>query len=62
MFEAFKDKYTSVRCDIISKNGDDKTLCTECCIFAGKKVCDLINKFPFERKEKTSFKKINHSF
>lgn len=44
MFEAFKDKYTSVRCDIISKNGEDKTPCTECCVFAGKKVCDLINK------------------
>lgn len=42
LFNKFKDKYSSVRCDVISKNGDDKSLCTECCLFAGDVVSDLI--------------------
>lgn len=44
LFNVFKDKYGSVTCGSISKNGEDKSPCVECCVFAGKKVCDLLNK------------------
>lgn len=42
LFEQFKDKYTSVRCDIISKKGEDKTPCVECCLYAADIVVDLL--------------------
>ena len=42
LFEKFKDRYNSVRCDIISKKGEDKTPCVECCLYAGDIVADLL--------------------
>ncbi|MCQ2972633.1 MAG: C-GCAxxG-C-C family protein [archaeon] len=42
LFNDFKEEYTSVRCDIISKNGEDKSPCAECCVFAAEKVMDLL--------------------
>lgn len=42
LFEKFQDKYESVTCGKISKNGEDKTLCTECCVYAGEVVSDLL--------------------
>lgn len=42
LFNDFKEEYDSVTCGIISKNGEDKSPCVECCVFAGKKVCDLL--------------------
>lgn len=44
LFEAFKDKYGSVECGIISKNGDDKSNCLGCCLFISNKVVDLLDK------------------
>lgn len=42
LFNAFKKKYGSVTCGFVSKNGEDKSPCVECCVFAGEKVCDLL--------------------
>lgn len=43
IFNSFKEEYGTVRCDIISKNGEDKTPCVDCCVFIAHKVADLIN-------------------
>lgn len=42
LFNAFQDKYESVKCGDISKNGEDKSPCVEVCLFAGNKVCELL--------------------
>ena len=42
LFNDFKQEYSSVRCDIICKNGEDKSPCVECCVFAAEKVMDLL--------------------
>lgn len=42
LFEKFKNEYTSVRCDIISKKGKDKTPCVECCVYAANIVADSL--------------------
>ena len=41
LFETFKDEYGSVCCGVISKNGDDKSPCVDCCVFIANKVADL---------------------
>ena len=43
IFNAFKEEYGTVRCDIISKNGDDKSPCVDCCVFISNKVADLLD-------------------
>lgn len=42
LFNKFQEKYGSVTCGAITNKGEDKTLCTECCVFAGETVFDLI--------------------
>ena len=41
IFNAFKEEYGTVRCDIISKKGEDKSPCVDCCVFIANKVADL---------------------
>lgn len=43
IFHAFKEEYGTVRCDIISKNGEDKSPCVDCCVFIAKKVAELLD-------------------
>ena len=43
IFNAFKEEYGTVRCDIISKNGEDKSPCVDCCVFIANKVSDLLD-------------------
>ncbi|OWT33805.1 oxidoreductase [Methanobrevibacter sp. 87.7] len=42
LFNDFQNKYGSVKCGDISKNGEDKSPCVEVCLFAGDKVCELL--------------------
>ena len=39
-----KEEYGTVRCDIISKKGEDKSPCVDCCVFIANKVADLLDK------------------
>lgn len=41
-FNRFQDKYSSVTCGVISKNGEDKSPCVECCKYAGETLIDLL--------------------
>ena len=43
IFNTFKEEYDTVRCDIISKNGADKSPCVDCCVFIANKVADLLD-------------------
>lgn len=43
IFNTFKEEYGTVRCDIISKNGADKSPCVDCCVFIANKVADLLD-------------------
>ena len=43
IFNTFKEEYGTVRCDIISKNGEDKSPCFDCCVFIANKVADLLD-------------------
>ena len=43
IFNTFKEEYGTVRCDIISKNGEDKSPCVDCCVFIAKKVAKLLD-------------------
>ena len=43
-FNAFNEEYGTVRCDIISKNGEDKSPCVDCCVFIANKVADILDK------------------
>ena len=43
IFNSFKEEYGTVRCDIISKNGEDKSPCVDCCVFIADKVADLLD-------------------
>lgn len=42
LFNSFKEEYSSVRCDVISKNGEDKSFCVECCVFAAEQLMNLL--------------------
>ena len=43
IFEAFKKEYGSVCCGKLTNNGDDKSICVDCCVFIADKVADLID-------------------
>ena len=43
LFETFKDEYGSVCCGVISKNGDDKSPCVDCCVFIADKLAELLD-------------------
>ena len=43
IFNSFKEEYGTVRCDIISKNGEDKSPCVDCCVFIADKVADRLD-------------------
>ena len=43
IFNSFKEEYGTVRCDIISKKGEDKSPCVDCCVFIADKVADLLD-------------------
>lgn len=43
IFNSFKEEYGTVRCDKISKNGEDKSPCVDCCVFIAKKVNELLD-------------------
>ena len=43
IFNTFKEEYGTVRCDIISKNGEDKSPCVDCCVFIANNVADLLD-------------------
>ncbi|MBQ9026220.1 MAG: C_GCAxxG_C_C family protein [Methanobrevibacter sp.] len=43
IFNTFKEEYGTVRCDKISKNGEDKSPCVDCCVFIANKVADLLD-------------------
>ena len=43
IFNEFKEEYGTVRCDKISKNGEDKSPCVDCCVFIANKVADLLD-------------------
>lgn len=42
IFNSFKEEYGTVRCDKISKNGEDKSPCVDCCVFIANKVADIM--------------------
>lgn len=43
IFNTFKEEYGSVCCGPISKNGEDKSPCVDCCVFIANKVADLLD-------------------
>lgn len=43
IFNEFKEEYGTVRCDIISKKGEDKSPCVDCCVFIANKVADILD-------------------
>ena len=42
LYDAFKEEYVSPQCGVISKNGDDKSPCVDCCVFAANEVIKLL--------------------
>lgn len=42
LYEKFKEEYESVQCGIISKNGEDKSPCVDCCVYAANEVIKLL--------------------
>lgn len=42
LYNAFKEEYGSVCCGVISKNGEDKSLCVDCCVFIAKKLNEIL--------------------
>ena len=43
LFNTFKEEYGSVCCGIISKNGEDKSPCVDCCVFIANKLNKLLD-------------------
>lgn len=43
IFNTFKDEYGTVRCDLITDGGKDKSPCVDCCLFIANKVADLLD-------------------
>ena len=43
IFNTFKEEYGTVRCDLITDNGKDKSPCVDCCVFIANKVADLLD-------------------
>ena len=42
LFNSFKEEYGTVRCDKISKKGEDKSPCVDCCVFIANVLADII--------------------
>lgn len=42
LYDAFKKEYGSVQCSIISKNGEDKSPCVDCCVYAANEAIKLL--------------------
>ena len=42
LYDAFKKEYGSVQCGIISKNGEDKSPCVDCCVYAANEAIKLL--------------------
>ena len=43
IFNTFKEEYGSVCCGKLTNNGDDKSICVDCCVFIANKVADLLD-------------------
>lgn len=43
LFETFKAEYGTVCCGTMTNNGDDKSVCVDCCVFIAKKLADLLD-------------------
>ena len=43
IFNTFKEEYGTVRCDLITDHGKDKSPCVDCCVFIANKVADLLD-------------------
>ena len=43
IFNTFKNKYGSVRCGKLTNNGEDKSICVDCCVFIANKVSNLLD-------------------
>lgn len=41
LYNSFKEEYNSVCCGKITNNGEDKSLCVDCCVFIANKLVDL---------------------
>ena len=44
IFNTFKEEYGSVCCGKLTNNGDDKSICVDCCVMIANKVSDLLDK------------------
>ena len=42
LYNTFKAEYGSVCCGVISKNGEDKSPCVDCCVFIAKKLNEIL--------------------
>ncbi len=42
LYESFKEEYGSVCCGVISKNGEDKSPCVDCCVFIAQKLNEML--------------------
>ena len=43
LFNTFKEEYGTVECGKISKNGEDKSPCVDCCVFIADKLANLVD-------------------
>ena len=43
IFNRFKNEYGSVCCGKLTNNGDDKSICVDCCVFIANEVSDLLD-------------------
>ena len=43
LFNSFKDEYGSVCCGVMTNNGDDKSVCVDCCVFIAQKLAELLD-------------------
>lgn len=43
LFNSFKDEYGSVCCGVMTNNGEDKSVCVDCCVFIAQKLAKLLD-------------------
>ena len=43
LFNSFKEEYGSVCCGVMTNNGDDKSVCVDCCVFIAQKLAELLD-------------------
>ena len=43
IFNRFKNEYGSVCCGKLTNNGEDKSICVDCCVFIANEVSDLLD-------------------